>query len=371
MDYYKNRMEKMWDWMAQEGIAMVMFEDFEGKRDTSLRWLTGHPGDALLFLSADRKSLLLPWDMILAKIHAKADTIVPYNDFGRSSVKAIRAAAEMLKIPAGSKIEIPHVTPYPVFLDFVGELSGFDVLCREKSASEHALSLRMIKDDDEISILREAAGITSKIVDILEKKVRSGKIKSEADAALLIELEARKRGCEGTGFETLAAGPGRSFGIHAFPAWSSAPFAAKGLSILDFGVRLHGYNTDVTMTFVRDPNPEQRKMVELVEEAAELAKSAIAPGNNTHAPVALVEELFAKSGRTLDHGLGHGIGLDVHELPFFRSRAKNAWELQPGMVFAIEPGLYDPVHGGCRFENDFLITEKGYEVLTKSRVVRL
>jgi len=368
---YRDRMMQMWDWMAQEAIALVMFEDTEARRDSTIRWLTGQPGDALLFLSVDRKSLLVPWDITMAKAYAKADAIVPYNDFDRAPLNAIRGAVERLNIPPGSKIEIPSTTPYPVFLNFVGELSDFDIICREKSLSEHALDLRAVKDEGEIALLRKAADVTNKIIDLLEKKVRSGKIKTEADAAMLIELESRKRGCEGTGFETLAAGPDRSFGIHAFPAWTSGPFASKGLSILDFGLRLHGYNTDVTLTFVRDPSPQQQEMVKMVEKAAQLAEDALVPNCNTVAIARRVEGFFSKSKKGMVHGLGHGIGLDVHEYPFVRNRHKMSWNLAPGMILSIEPGLYDPVHGGCRLENDYLITETGREILTQARIIRV
>jgi len=74
---YQARLEKMWDWMAKESIALVMFEDTEGRRDANIRWLTGQPGDALLFLSLDRKSLLVPWDIILAKAYAKGGRDCP------------------------------------------------------------------------------------------------------------------------------------------------------------------------------------------------------------------------------------------------------------------------------------------------------
>jgi Xaa-Pro dipeptidase len=371
MNHYQARLEKMWDWMTQEGIALVMFEDTEGRRDANIRWLTGHPGDALFFLSLDRKSLLVPWDIILARAYATAEAIIPYNEFDRAPKKAIKGAVERLNVPAGSKIEIPPVTPYPVFLDFVTELQDFDIICRNRSTMGHAMDLRTIKDEEEIAIIRKAAIYTNKIIDLLEKKVRSGRIKTEADAVMLIELESRKLGCDGAAFEILAAGQDRSFGIHAFPAWTDAPFGGQGLSILDFGVRYYGYNTDVTLTFVRDPSLQQLKMVNLVEKAYKTAIDSIAAGNDTMSTAIRVDGFLAKSRKCMVHGLGHGIGLDVHEYPFLRSRHEITWDLQPGMIFTIEPGLYDPVHGGCRLENDVLITEGGYEILTKSRIIWL
>jgi Xaa-Pro dipeptidase len=367
------RLEKIWDWMAQEGVALVMFEDSEGKRDKNIRWLTGHPGDALLFLSVDRKAMLAAWDINLAKCYVNEPRIAlaAYSEFDRLPQKAIAAAVEKLGVPQGSKIEIPPVTPYPIFLEFVGELTNFDILCRERCAAAEIKKLRAIKDEEEIAIYRKAAIITNELIDLVEKKVRSEKIKTEIDAALLIEHEARKRGCESMGFETLAAGSDRSFAIHAFPSCTCAPFAGQGLSILDFGIRLASYTTDVTLTFVRDPDPKQEKIVNLVEKAYKFGLSMAHNGVPAKAIAAVVDDLFTRSKKHMPHSLGHGIGLDEHEYPIIRNRSDNSWLIEPGMFFTIEPGLYDPVHGGCRLENDILMTEAGPEVLTEGRIISL
>ena len=370
---YASRFDKIYDWMANEGIALVMLEDTETRRDQNIRWLTGHPGDALLFLSVDRKAILAAWDINLAKLCAsKSPAIIgSYNDFDRKPCKAIAAVAQKLSVPAGSRIDIPPVTPYPLFLDYVGELTDFDILCRNSGASSYITRLRAVKDDDEIGILRKAACITNELIDQLEKNVRAGKIKTESDAALFIEVEARKAGCEGTSFETLAAGPQRSYAIHAFPTWTQAPFAGQGLSILDFGVKLDGYCTDVTLTFARDIDPKQEKLVSLVEKAAKLAVSMARNGTPARDIASSVDAFFAKSKKKMPHGLGHGVGLQEHEYPVIRNSSDNEWELSPGMVFTIEPGLYDPLLGGCRLENDILVTQEGNEVLTTARIIRL
>jgi Xaa-Pro dipeptidase len=366
------RLEKMWDWMAQEGISLLMLEDSEAMRDLNIRWLTGHPADALLFLSVDRVAVLAAWDINLAKQCAMAPVfLASYNDFDRNPRKAIAAAALKLNIPAGSKIEIPSVTPYPAFLDFVGELTDFDILCRNDGAAPELEKLRAVKDENEIAITRKAASITNELIDLLEKNVRAEKIKTEADAALFIELEARKHGCEGTSFGTLAAGPQRSFAIHAFPGWTNSPFGGQGLSILDFGVKYEGYCTDVTLTFARDLNPKQEKLVTLVEKASKLALSMAHNGKPAKDVAEAVDALFSKAKKQMPHGLGHGIGLQEHEYPLIRNRGDNKWVLEPGMIFTIEPGLYDPLLGGCRLENDVLITETGPEILTNSRIIRL
>jgi Xaa-Pro dipeptidase len=371
MTVYEGRRGQFYDWMAREGVALVMFEDAEGRRDPAVRWFTGQPMDALLFLSVDRRSLLVPWDINLALNYAQADITIPYGEFERLSSMAIRGAAEKLKVPPGSKIEIPPVTSYPAFLRYVGDLTDFDIICREQGAGAAAENQRALKDEEEIKFFKKAAKITNAVIDLLEKNVRSGKIKTEADAAILIETEGRKRGCEGTGFETLAAGPDRSFGIHAFPSYTGAGFGGPGLSILDFGLKYGGYTTDVTLTFARDPNAVQEKLLTLTEKAYGLALSLVKPGVMARNVAAAVDSFFAKSKKTMPHALGHGIGLAAHEAPAIRSRRDNDWILRPDMVFTLEPGLYDPVHGGCRLENDILLTGEGPEVLTEGRIIRL
>ena len=358
--------------MAREGASLVMLEDCEDRRNPDIRWLTGQPGDALLFLSVTRRSLLIPWDINLAMLYAEADTLIPYGEFERKPVKALRGALERLKIPKNSRIEIPGVTPYPKFLYFVEELSDFDIICREDGVWTELEKSRAVKDEDEIKIYRKVTALTDDIINLLENQIRAGKLKTEADIALFIDSEGRKRGCDGTGFETLAAGPARSFGIHAFPAYTGGAFGGSGLSILDFGLKYAGYTTDVTLTFAVEPLSKiQEKMLSLVEKAYKLAVSMVKPGVSARDIGIAVDVYFGRSKKTMPHGLGHGVGLEAHEAPSVGSRVDNEWVLEPGMIITIEPGLYDPVQGGCRLENDILITETGAEVLTDSRITRL
>jgi Xaa-Pro dipeptidase len=348
-----------------------MFEDTEGRRDLTLRWLTGHPSEALLFLSADQKSLLVPWDANLADLCADADLVIPYGEFNRNSLRALKGALGKLKVPPLSRIEIPPVTSYPLFLDYVGTFTDHDIICRRGGVRKEAEELRAVKDEGEITVLRKGAAITNGIIALLEKNVRQGKIKTEADAARFIDTEARRQGCEGTGFETLAAGSGRSFAIHAFPACTNAPFGGEGFSILDFGIKYRGYTTDVTITFVRSPSPAQEKIAGLVEKAYRLAFSMTKEGVRTRDLAAAVDGLFARSRKAMPHALGHGIGLEEHEAPALHNRDDNEWVLRNGMIITLEPGLYDQVHGGCRLENDILITVEGAEPLTSAGIVYL
>ena len=372
MKAFQSRREIIYDWMAREGIALVMLEDFENSRNPSVRWLSGQPGDALLFLSVDRKSLLVPWDINLAMLYANADKLLPYAEFDRQPVKALKGAIEGLKIPFNSKVEIPGNTAYPNFLKFVDELSDFDIICRESGIIAEIEKHRAVKDENEITIYRKVSAFTDEIINMLEEQIKKKKLKTEADVALFIESECRKMGCEGTGFDIIAAGPGRSFGIHAFPSYTGAEFGGQGLSILDFGLKYAGYTSDVTLTFAGGTLVKaQEDMISLVEKAYSLAFSMVKSGEQTKNIARSVTTLFGRSKKTMPHALGHGIGLEAHEAPSMRNREDNEWVLEPGMIIAVEPGLYDPVHGGCRLENDILIKEDGIEVLTNSRIIRI
>jgi Xaa-Pro dipeptidase len=372
MSAYEERRKKIYEWMAEERIAMVMFEDTEGRRDPGIRWMTGQPSDALLFLAAEGKSLLVPWDANMSAIYAQADLVIPYGEFERRSIQALKGAAALFKIHPGARIEIPPVTSYTGFLTYIEEAGEFDILCRNNGAHDAAEKLRMIKDEEEQEIYRKAAAITNEITILLESNVAAGLLPTEMDAALFIETECRRRGCEGTGFETLAAGAGRSFGIHAFPAYTAGPFAGPGLSILDFGLKYRGYTTDVTLTFARAPlSQTQEKMLGLTEKAYAKAFSMLKDGVGAREVSLAVDELFGRARKSMPHALGHGIGLEAHEAPYLRSRPDNTELLRQGMVFTLEPGLYDPIQGGCRLENDVLLTAEGAEVLTNGRIIRL
>ncbi len=358
--------------MAHNDINALIIEDSEARRNTSLRWLSGHNGDALLFLLADKRSVLVPWDFPLAQANAHADHILPYNEFGRDPIIASKAILDYISLPKDSRVEISGKTPYPTFLLYVEILKDWHIICQFDGVDNVLEKFRSVKDEHEIAIYRKASAITNEVIDLVTAKFESGKALSELDIALFIDAEGRKRGCEGTSFETLAAGKDRSFAIHAFPSFTNAPIGDEGLSILDFGLRYKGYSTDVTMTIARgNLSPAQNRMLNLVQKAYDKSISSIRPGMKASELSKVATSFFAKSKKTMPHSLGHGIGLDAHEQPFLRERAENYWTLKPGMIFTIEPGLYDPRHGGCRLENDVLLTDSGIEILTNSRILRL
>jgi Xaa-Pro dipeptidase len=233
--------------------------------------------------------------------------------------------------------------------------------------------MRTIKDAGEREALERAGEITNAVIARLESLMAAGGALTEVDVAHAVEREALSRGAESLGFETLAAGPRRSWGIHPFPAFSGGPFATAGLSILDFGISVEGYTSDVTITVARGRlSGTQEKMLGLVQRAYDQAVAACKARQSPQAPARAAEAVFSAEGWSMPHSLGHGIGLDAHEGPLIRSLGEPSDpELAPGMVFTIEPGLYHPEYGGVRLENDVLMTEAGPRLLTASHIIRL
>jgi Xaa-Pro dipeptidase len=373
---YARQIDSLTSYMLSQGVRLIVFEDFEGHRDPTIRWLTNHPGDALLFVSSDilEKPILVPWDVNMAHQYAATELlrIIPYTDFERNPYKTLKAIVGIMNIQSGSCIEIPPETSYSSFLRYLDTLPDYDILCREDGIHAETRSMRAIKGPEEIERYRIAARITNEVIAELEKHIKAGTFKTEIDVAQFIEREGRLRGCESTGFETLVAGPKRSFGIHAFPTYTGEPFGTQGLSIIDFGLKYDGYTTDVTITVARGPlSRAQERMLSLVEKAYNLAISLAKEGTPTRDIAMAVDAHFEKAKKKMPHALGHGIGVEAHEAPAIRNRSDNEWVLQQGMVFTLEPGLYDPVHGGCRLENDFVLTENGLERLTNAQIIRI
>ena len=367
---YAARREKLFAFMKENKITAAVFEDTEGRRDLSVRYFTGHPSDALWICSSDGKNTLVPWDENLAKERSVDVKIVPYNKYDRKNIEAVREILKSFKKnDPRLKVEVSPATPYPLFLKYVDALQGWDVLCRENSVHDFVLSLRACTDEYEIECTKEAARVGDLIIEKIENGIDDGSIKTEMDVSLLIERELRLNGCERNGFDTLAAGSSRSFEIHAFPGYTSAPWPGKGLSILDFGVVFEGYTSDTTLTVVKDATDEQKKLVELVEKAAKEALPYYKNGEKIKMAGLVADEVFKKAKREMPHTLGHGIGLEIHEFPRVSAKQTDDLVFKPGMIVTLEPGLYDSKLGGVRLENDVLVTENGNEVITHSKII--
>jgi Xaa-Pro dipeptidase len=366
---YRSRQQAVVSYLEKQSLDAALLVDLEGQRNRSVRYLCGNPRDALLLVTAAGRSVLVPWDVPLAERCAVSDRIVPFTDFGRSLTAAARALLEQEDC---ARVEVSGQLSYPQVCALKQVLEGRRVVCRQDGIDAHVLGLRQVKDPEEISSIRRACAISDSVSAELPGLLACGPL-PEHELALFIEKRVRELGAEGLGFDILAAAPERSFAIHTTPNVSSALFGGPGLSILDFGVRVDGYTSDVTIPVARGKlSALQEKMVSAVEEAYALASRLLGPGTSPAEVAGEVEKLLAARGFSMPHSLGHGIGLDAHEPPLLRAVNRvPPPPFQEGMVLAVEPGLYDSRAGGVRWENDFLITSRGAERLTGTVILRM
>jgi Xaa-Pro aminopeptidase len=224
---------------------------------------------------------------------------------------------------------------------------------------------RAVKDAAEVTLLRESAKRLTAVAATAIDSVRSGL--AERDVAAAIETALRQAGYERAAFDTIVASGPNS----ALPHYRAGDrvLHAGDLVVLDFGGVLDGYCSDLTRTVsVGNPSPEALRLHSAVRAAQAAAIEAVKPGTTTADVDRAAREVLVEHGlgEAFGHGTGHGLGLDVHEEPrVSKPRSDVSPErLEPGMVFTIEPGAYVPGFGGVRIEDDVLVTETGYEVLT-------
>ena len=368
---YAARRMAIAEYLTQNEIGAAVYIDSEEHRDPAIPYLTGHNADAIVIVFSDGYTYLIPWDENLAKKNAFYDKLVPYTRYKNKEIDATKAILNVgYTHGVNSRVELPPYLTYPDYLHFIDELANYDCRCKEDGVHKFTVDCRVCKDEYEIECLREAARIGDLIIDKIVAGIKDDTIKTETDVALLIERECREQGCDRTGFDTLAAGPSRSFAIHAFPNYTNAPWPAKGLSILDFGVVYKGYTSDQTITIAKGKlSPEQKKQLDLVQKAYDECLKVYTPEHTLHEAAKRADYVFAKEKRKMPHGLGHGIGLEIHEFPRVSTRVPSDLHFMPGMVLTLEPGLYDEALGGVRLENDVLITENGNEVITHSKII--
>jgi Xaa-Pro aminopeptidase len=228
-------------------------------------------------------------------------------------------------------------------------------------SNQPILDLRQIKTVDEIKKILKALVIAqTAFLDLLED-LEPGRTENEVAAEL--EYRMRAYGADKASFDTIVACGPNAAKPHARA--SSQKITAGKPIIIDFGARVEGYCSDLTRTVCLGKMPAYVKNIYAVcLEAQMQAIDAVKPG----IPAADVDKIArkvitrAKLGKYFSHGLGHGIGLDIHEAPGLSGKSRQI--LQPGMVVTVEPGIYLPGKGGVRIEDDVLVTETGGKVLS-------
>jgi Xaa-Pro aminopeptidase len=225
-------------------------------------------------------------------------------------------------------------------------------------------TLRAVKNTEEIAAVDAAQTLTDRAFDyLMEGVVRLGA--TERQIALALEFFMRREGSEGVAFAPIVASGPNSALPHAVPG--ERVLAAGDFVVLDFGARLRGYCADMTRTVViGSASQRQREVYDVVLAANAAAEAAVRPGVVGRDIDAAARSVIAESGFAdyFGHGLGHGVGREVHELPSVGPRSEVP--VEAGAVITIEPGIYIPGFGGVRIENLAVVEGAGARVLTRS-----
>ncbi|WP_243371397.1 Xaa-Pro peptidase family protein [Geotalea sp. SG265] len=321
---------------------------------STIRYLTGFTGSSGLLVLGIEEAWFLTDSRYTtqASIETSGCTVIEY----RSQIGSI---AELVKGSNARRVafDAEHTT-----VALYNELGKALPDVQLVPAGKELDGLRAVKDAEEIGILTAGAAIASNALLGILDLIKPGA--TEHEIALALEFAMKQAGAEEKAFDFIVASGPRGALPHGKA--SSKVLAAGELVTIDFGAVYQGYFSDETVTLaVGTPDARQQQIYAIVKEAHDLALAAVRPGATFSALDAMARDHIAKEGygSYFGHGLGHGVGLEVHEPPTVSFR--NDGVVEEGMVFTIEPGIYIPEWGGVRIEDTIVVTADGCDVLTK------
>ncbi len=323
----------------------------------NLNYLTGFDGKGFSLITNSKNYLLTDSRYTEQAQKESPDFKILTDEPNKKNARILA----LKKILAKSKIKkIAFESNNLSYADFKKYSDSFDPI--EFLPTENIIEqIRMIKDKEEIIKIKKAAQITTEslkdVFEIIEPGVR------ELDIASELAYTMRKKGAQKESFDIIVVSGERSSLVHGKP--SEKRIIEGELITIDMGANYQNYNSDITRTIIMGKeNEKQKEIFSIVLEAQKKALEFLKPGVKCKEVDSVARNIIVKKGygEYFGHGLGHGVGLDIHELP--RVSLSDNTVLLPGMVITIEPGIYLPEIGGVRIEDSVLITETGYEILT-------
>jgi Xaa-Pro aminopeptidase len=321
---------------------------------SNIRYLTGFTGsEALLVLSPEDG-----WFLTDSRYTSQANAEVTAAKVVEFSVR-LDSLAQVLKQPGAVRVafEAGQIT-VQMYQELCKKLPELEFV----PADSELTALRAVKDPEELETLAQVAEIASQSLLEIVSEVKPGAVESEVAWAL--EVAMRRRGAEGKSFDFIVASGERGALPHGRA--SEKRLAAGELVTIDYGASYRGYCSDETVTLsLGEPDQRQREVYQTVLAAQQAAIEALRPGMVLRDVDAKARDLIASRGfgQYFWHGLGHGVGIDIHEYPTVSPRSSTVAE--EGMVVTIEPGIYIPGWGGVRIEDTVVVERDGCRRLTQ------
>lgn len=350
--YFQRRLDRLAAQTEAQGV-----EGFLITHPVNVSYLTGFSGDSS-YLLVGRDRILLVSDGRFTQQLQEECPQVPVH-IRPPSVRVTDAAVECVNKLGWRSVGFEAARVSVEEYERLRELAP-SVSC--KPCRNLVETLRLCKDDEEISQIRQAIEIAERAFERFRGSLRP--LDFEKGLSDRMETLVRAEGAISTAFPTIVAVGDRAALPHCPPGGKTLQGAE--LVLVDWGACGRFYRSDLTRVLTnRTISPQLRKVWSAVLNAQQRAIAVLRPGVEAQAVDAAARAALAEAGLDsyFTHALGHGIGMEVHEAP--RLGAGIATALQPGMVVTIEPGVYIPGWGGVRIEDDVLITEDGCEVLSK------
>ncbi|MGD9495280.1 MAG: M24 family metallopeptidase [Armatimonadota bacterium] len=342
----RQRREAVRAWMAREGLDALLVSS-----RPNVRYLTGFAGEGLLVI--DGGELICTDSRYCVQAAEEAPGIDCVAEGGH-----LEQAIERLRATGATRIGFRgQDLSYANWRTLSDKLEGAELVACDGEIER----LRAVKDETEIALIARAAQVADAAFAQWRGWLQPGV--SEREAALELERLMVLAGADKASFEVIVAGGPNAAKPHAAPG--TRAIRAGELVVVDWGASVEGYCSDCTRTVILgEPDQRQREIWQAVRAAQQAALAVVRPGAACREVDEVAREALRAAGweKQFGHGLGHGVGLQVHEPPSLSQKSEDV--LAPGMVVTIEPGVYIEGWGGVRLEELVLVTQEGCQALT-------
>lgn len=352
------RRQKLRRLMAAPDDPERVVEAFLVSGETNIRYLTGFTGDSAYLLVTPSRAVILSDGRYTQQIADECPDIE--SRIRPLGVVMPEFLAELVREVGPARLGFE--SQYLTFAEHnaIGEAlkgAGIGLV----GFAGRVDMIRALKDPFEIEQVRRAIRIAERGMAMFKAGFRPEE--SEEDAADTLERHMKRCGSEGPSFPTIMAAGSRSALPHA--GVTSAPVGSSEFLLVDWGATSGGYRSDLTrMVATGKVSAQFERIYRTVLSAQKAAIASIRPGTEAKAVDLAARSVIEEAGFGAEfaHSVGHGLGLDIHEMPALRK--ESTLTLKPGMIVTVEPGIYLPGWGGIRVEDDVLITPDGAEVLS-------